>query len=580
VLTFKKLFQLALGQRIAERISFIAPSVTGVGKVDLTVSGQGFTTAKSYDIQTRLGWGAITRTETSLQKTGETYAPPVSLLNGLAAGDVELQVSYSPFRGFDPTPIALSLSRYPYGCTEQLVSSAYPLLLALQVSDDPKLRRSSAGLNQAVGQLIDRQSTDGAFGLWRVGDGEADAWLGAYATDFLIEASRRGAPVSQASLDKALDAMRQISQPEGYTPVSYKTSYSDSWAGSKEASKNATQRLRSRASAYALYDLAKGGRGDLSRLRWWHDVQMKAEASPLARAQVGAGLAMMGDKARAHSAMQAAVSALGYRDDNDWYQSPLRDLAGVIALAYEAGEPAIARNLQGRLEGAVRDPDQLNTQEQARLLQAAAAMMTAAGPFKIEAKGALALNTAAGAPRWAVGKLADAAFVNRGGEIYRTVTVRGTPVAAPPPASNGLTIGKRLFSMSGGGVDTAGFKQGDRVIIQVAGRSLQGRSTQLVVDDALPAGFEIEAVLTNDDAKSGPYKFLGELSAADVQESRDDRYVASLQLEGNKPYALAYIARAVTPGAFFLPGVTARDMYHASIQARSGAGSIKIAAGP
>src|SRR6185437_1790713 len=114
--------------------------------------------------------------------------------------------------------------------------------------------------------------------------------------------------------------------------------------------KAATDRMRSRASAYALYVLAKGGRGDLARLRWWHDVQMKNEPSPLARAQVAAGLALMGDKARAHDGFQKATEAVGYKrpalqigpvvwvDSDDPYQSPLRDLAGTIALAYEAGE--------------------------------------------------------------------------------------------------------------------------------------------------------------------------------------------------------------------------------------------------
>ena len=83
----------------------------------------------------------------------------------------------------------------------------------------------------------------------------------------------------------------------------------------------------------------------------------------------------------------------------------------------------------------------------------------------------------------------------------------------------------------------------------------------LVIDDALPAGFEIETVLGPDDAKDGPFKFLGELSAADAQETRDDRYVAAIDLPGGKPFAVAYVARAVTPGDFYLPGAEARDMY-------------------
>lgn len=577
---FRKAFQLALGQRVAERIPFDAPAKAGIGKVGFKVTGPGFSTAKSYPIQTRLGWGQVTRTTSVLQKPGEAFTPAASLLSGLAAGDATLQVSYSPFRGFDPGPIAISLMRYPYGCTEQLVSGAYPLLYAAQVSSDPKAQRSSVGLNQAVGKLLDRQTLDGAFGLWRVGDGEADAWLGAYATDFLVEAQKLGAPVPKAAMDRALAAMRLISKPDGWVSVSYRMEYPSWWAGSPEASKKATQTMRRRASAYALYVLAKAGRGDLARLRWWHDVQMKSETSPLAKAQVGAGLALMGDRARARSSFRQAVRALGYREETDWYQSPLRDLAGVIALAYEAGEADIARSLQGRLENAVRDPDSLNTQEEARLLQAADAMLKAAGPMKVDASGAVPMHAVAGAPRWAVGQLAGAKFVNNGsGALWRTVTVTGAPTSPPRAQENGLTLSKRLVGMDGGRVDPTQLRQGDQVIVLVTGRSLQARSTALVVDDPLPAGFEIETVLGPDDAKSGPFRFLGKLTAADVQESRDDRYVAALDLPGREAFAFAYVVRAVTPGDFLLPGAEARDMYRPALNARTAAGRTAIAPG-
>ena len=578
---FNKVFNLLLGQRVAEKIPFEAPGVTGVGQVSFNVTGQGFNTSKTYDIQTRLGWGPITRTTTDLQRPGESFTPSADLLAGMAAGDISLQVSYSPFKGFDPGPIALALNRYPYGCTEQLVSTAYPLLYALEVSNDPKLRRSSVGLNDAVGKLLDRQTLDGAFGLWRVGDGEADAWLGAFATDFLLEAKMRGAPVPDEAIDRALNAMRQISRPEGFVSVGYRTEYPAWWAGSEDNSKAATARLRSRASAYALYVLAKGGRGDLARLRWWHDVQMKNEASPLAKGQVGAGLAMMGDKARARDSFRQAIASIGFDDKSDWYQSRLRDLAAIIALAYESGMDDIARPLQDRLDGAVRDPDSLNTQEQARLLQAAHYMLKAAGPMTINATGNVyAIGGAAGMPRWGVGRLTDSHFANAGrGALWRTVTVRGTPLVAPPPTTSGLSVSKRLFSFSGGPVDIANLKQGDRVIVLVQGRSMQGQSLALVVDDPLPAGFEIETVLGPDDAENGPFKFLGKLSGADVQESRDDRYVAAMDLPGNEGFAFAYVARAVTPGDFFLPGATARDMYHPGIWGSSAAGRTSILPG-
>ena len=228
----------------------------------------------------------------------------------------------------------------------------------------------------------------------------------------------------------------------------------------------------------------------------------------------------------------------------------------------------------------VRDPDSLNTQEQARLLQAAYYMMRASGPVRIQASGVSPLAGAGGAPRWSVTKLADARFANAGtGALWRTVTVTGAPVSAPPAAASGLTLTKQVFGLHGETLDPATLHQGDRVVIRVSGMSQQGRSLALVVDDALPAGFEIETVLSADDAQNGPFKFLGKLSAADVQESRDDRFVAAMDLPGREVFAFAYIARAVTPGDFLLPGAEARDMYRPTVAARTAARRVGIAPG-
>src|SRR6202012_6122983 len=131
----------------------------GVSNATFRVDGPGFSTVKTYPIETRLGWGPITRTTTELQRPGEAYTPPARLLSGMAAGSVTLQVSYSPFKGFDPAAVALALSRYPYGCTEQLVSTAYPLLYASEMGSDPRLQYSIAARNEAVGRLLDRQTT-------------------------------------------------------------------------------------------------------------------------------------------------------------------------------------------------------------------------------------------------------------------------------------------------------------------------------------------------------------------------------------------------------------------------------------
>lgn len=580
---------LAAGQRVSQLLDIAASNRPLVGAVSLKASGPGFMDERRYPLQTRLGWGPSTRATSALQQPGESYTPPASVLSGYAAGGVSLTVSYSPFRGFDPAPIAAALSRYPYGCSEQLVSTAFPLLYAPEVGGTPKLRAAPASLAPTVAKLIDREALDGSFGLWRVGDGEADPWLGAYIVDFLLEAKAHGAPVPEDSLVRALNGMRLVSKPDGFASIGYRMNESFSPGADMKQRREDNQRRRSRGAAYALYDLAKAGQGDLARLRWFHDVGFNTEPSPLARAQVGAGLAAMGDRTRAHDSFVQAVAALGYVDQTDWYQSPLRDLAGVIALAYEAGETDLARGLQSRLENTVKSPDDLNTQEQGQLLRAAHAMLAAAGPPSIQASGV----QAEGAGRFAVGRLADARLVNTGrGAIWRTVTVSGLAATPPPAEAAGLHLEKRFFALDGSPVDPASLKQGDQVVVRLTVQADDARSMQTVVDDPLPAGLEIQAVLRPEDARggyngpdgnpvaSGRFAFLGQIEAPSMQEKRDDRYVAAFTTDGRHPYALAYVARAVTPGDFFLPGAEARNMYRPAVSARTAPGRLKVAGAP
>jgi uncharacterized protein YfaS (alpha-2-macroglobulin family) len=205
-------------------------------------------------------------------------------------------------------------------------------------------------------------------------------------------------------------------------------------------------------------------------------------------------------------------------------------------------------------------------------------MLAAAGRINITASGVVGLPASGGAPRWAVGRLADAKFVNAGtGALWRTVTVRGTPLASPAAQSHGVTVSKSFYSFTGGSADPAGMRQGERIIVRISGSNSQGRALPLVIDDALPAGYEIEMTISPEDAKDGPFKFLGQLTDTNAQESRDDRYVAALTAEGGKPFAVAYVARAVTPGDFYLPGAEARAMYKPAVFARTEGRRTKIA---
>ncbi|MGA9659076.1 MAG: alpha-2-macroglobulin [Asticcacaulis sp.] len=571
VVRFEKAFNLNKGDRAIETIPLNAPATTGISTVNINLTGQGYSFKDSFDIQTRNGWGPQTQVTTTSQNVSEVWTPDANLLAGLQAGSATVEVSYSPFRNIDPAPLAANLAKYPYGCTEQVTSAAMPwLYVSESMVGKDGAKPADYALKTAVAKILDRQSEDGAFGLWRPGDGDADGFIGAYATDFLLEARARGAYVPQDAIDKALNAMRQMSRPDGNGYVNYRLSVPYGWMWFGTSGEKITQQMRSRASAYALYVLAKGKSGDLARLRWYHDVQFKDESSPLARAQVAAGLAMMGDQARARHGFREAIAKLGYSDPNDWYQTPLRDLAGVIALAYESGEDEIARSLIPRLENAMKSPAQMNTIESAYVLKAASYMLKAAGPVKVEAQGVTPLSGGLNSQRFGIGQLSAARLKNTGsGPIWRTVTVIGTSATAPPAESHGLNLTKTYYNLDGSRLDPSHLTQGAKVLVVISGRSDRSEIRPIVVDDPLPAGFEIEATLSNEDAENGPFRFIGELTSLKVSEARDDRFIAALDVSSSKSFSMAYIARAVTQGDFYLPGAEAQDFYRPETSART-----------
>ena len=580
VMAFEKAFNLGHGQRVIQSVPMLAPHATGISTVHIGMNGQGYKFDDDFQIQTRNGWGPETRTWIEQQPVNGVYSPPAALLAGLQPGSVTVEVSYSPYRNIDPGPLAAALNKYPYGCTEQVTSAATPWLYVDEsIVGKERARPAANALKTAVQKLLDRQSEDGAIGLWSVGDGEADGFIGAYATDFLLEARARGVYVPQEAIDKALNAMREMSKPGSDTSVNYRLSVPGYWMWFGISSEEMTKQLRSRASAYSLYVLAKAKSGDLARLRWYHDVQFKEENSPLARAQVAAGLAMMGDRARARLAFREAIDKLGYDDRNDWYQTPLRDLAGVIALAYEAGFPDIGASLAPRLENAMKSVSQLNTQEDAFILKAASYMLKAAGPTKIAASGVSTLPGGMNVQRFGVTRLASAQLKNVGsGAIWRTVTVIGTPMAPPAAQASGLSLSKSFYALNGQRIDPSHLTQGDRIIVVISGHSDRAETRPIVVDDALPAGFEIDSTLTSQDTQNGPFRFVGELTGAQVQEARDDRFIAAMDVSSSKDFTVAYIARAVTQGDYYLPGVEAKDFYRPEVYGRT-AGSRMVVSG-
>jgi uncharacterized protein YfaS (alpha-2-macroglobulin family) len=466
----------------------------------------------------------------------------------------------------DVPGILHDLDRYPYGCSEQLTSRALPLLyldqvaLAAGLSGDETVRER---VQKAIADVLANQGTNGDFGLWGPSDGSgnADPWLDAYIADFLTRAREVGYAVPDVGFDTALDNLKNR--------VAMAPDFDKGGEGI----------------AYALYVLARNGKAAIGDLRYYADIKLAAFTSPLAKAQVGAALALYGDLPRAESVMGQAVAALDEtRPDRGWradYGSTLRDGAAILTLASETKAPGVdAGALAGRVAKLRLDARYTSTQDDAWTLLAAHALIARSGAPSLRVDGAPLSG-----PLFRTVKAddlpADGLVVANGGTqaIDAVLRLSGIPVTPPPAGGDGYTIERAYFDLKGKPADPAKVEQGARLAVVLTVTSTETRAARLIVDDPLPAGFEID---NPNLLRAGDVAALGTIRIPVTvahTEFRSDRFVAALSRGTGDPtsFQLAYIVRAVSPGHFLHPAATVMDMYRPDQRARTATGTVDVA---
>jgi hypothetical protein len=108
------------------------------------------------------------------------------------------------------------------------------------------------------------------------------------------------------------------------------------------------------------------------------------------------------------------------------------------------------------------------------------------------------------------------------------------------------------------------------------------RQARLIVDDPLPAGFEIDNPHLIKAGDLTGIAWLGLEETAAHTEFRSDRFIAALDrgAEAGPRFQLAYRLRAVSPGAFTHPAATVVDMYRPQQRAWTGTGAVEVTAAP
>ena len=561
--------KLTLAPGEHEKASFAIAAIDGVGEgeVTLAVTGPGgFSQTRHWPLDVRSGNGVESERYVSELKPGETLALDPALLKRFYPSTLKVSLGANPLPDLGVPAILASLASYPYGCSEQTTSTAFPLLMVDSFTDyftNGLHRPDPAGLRQALDRLATYQLPDGEFGQWS-NDWSGAPWISVYVSDFLyqLNAARvAGIALPPGMLERSASFLKRRAASEETDDQSLSTA------------------------AYAQYVLARGGLADGARVRRFYLTSFDRLPDPLSRAMVGAALALTGNRGDAAKAMAKAVEGEAALEGDYWrsfnYASALRDRAAILTLMAQSGVvewPQIMATAK-RLSGDVQHARWLSTQEEAWVLRAAQALRQApASELKLAIgdrqqsldAGQVFLASASGA-----GEAAKLPALRNEGDntSYGFISLSRVPSGTAPPRQEGYSIHRTLYDRDGNELSPGALHQGDAVVVLIEGAlEEKDRLAQTLVVDYLPAGLELEneALVQGDSDEGGEGRFgwLGDLASPTHTELRDDRYVAALELDSRPDWSddaarfrLAYVARVVTPGSFTWSGTYVEDMF-------------------
>ena len=556
---------LKLAAKQRDRVSIpVTASGAGPSTVRVKVSGpDNFALERSYALDVRPATQILTRRTVRTLAKGETLTLSKDLFADFVPGTGRVGLSVAVSTSLDAATLLNALDRYPFGCSEQIASRAMAMLYVNELAAQAQLSPDGdvdQRIRDSIPRLLARQGSNGSFGLWSVGGD--DPWLDAYVTDFLTRARARGFDVPQTAYTLAIDRLRNYV------------------AGAAEPSRNGGREL-----AYALYVLARNGAAPIGDLRYIADVKLSDVATPIAKAQIAAALAMVGDKARADNAYLAALDAIAPQPKLDLgradFGSALRDAAALVTLASEGRAP------QKTIDDAVLRIDtartlaaSTSTQENAWLVLAARALAKQLNSISLNVNG----ETRQGAlyRNLQPDDLASSYAVqnNGDGNVQTVVSVSGSPITPEPAAESGFKIERSYHTLAGEAADPSKARQNQRFVVVLKVTEPQPQFGRVIVADYLPAGFEIDNPRLVSSGETGILDWIADGAEPVHSEFRDDRFTAAFDrvADASPVFTVAYVVRAVSPGRYVLPQAKVEDMYRPDRFGRTATGAIEITA--
>lgn len=478
-------------------------------------------------------------------------------------GTFDQSLIVSPYPIIDITDLATNLFRYPYGCTEQTTSGAFPWLMqsnalldsakkiVLQNQNERyiKLAKASSSkmtqevdvvaletkmMQDAVGRILNRQTEAGGFGLWH-SDNSASVELSAYVTDFLFQAARKYPNlVPNSALMKAVDYL-------------------------KKSIVNKNHNLNRRG--YAIWVLAREGKIFSADLLNFND-QFK-NLTPLNQTYLAGANLMVGNASIGNS----IIAGIDFNKDGYWgsYQTDASGIALSINVLNYLKQKGLYKDtnrkiidlfdlLNVRLAGRTY----YSTQEQYALVQAGLISQTSNALLPLEIDGEPHTQKAL--------ESIDASMINavkmKDTPFFMQYRIEGFPLKVTPMATfKAKVIRENTKSY---------YNVGDRALVVVTVTPERDLENALLVD-SIPGGFVMENPNLFADGVDAYFEQFNHIidgkgisqwrTRALHEEYRFDQFVASMPMKKAVTYRFAYAIRAQVPGSYQAPATVLEDMY-------------------
>ncbi|HYE15591.1 MAG TPA: MG2 domain-containing protein [Pyrinomonadaceae bacterium] len=473
------------------------------------------------------------------------------------------------------------LTSYPYGCTEQTMSSFLPNVIVTEALRTVESARVSGSndvgrkARRGLRRLYAFQHDDGGWGWWK--DDQTNPWMTAYVVDGLVLARAAGYEVDEARLERGRNRLREM------------------LAGADEAGSVSDDY------AYMAYSLAASGDRETRFLDKLFGA--RARLSHYGRALLALALHARGDRRAQGAAAEIERSARGGGGEANW-ESVEATALSVKALARTLpGSEVLPRAARWLVRSRRFGHHWLSTKETAFAIyglidylkvsrelnpdysleiyvngtQVLAKQMTAAEAASAQV---FTLQRRGGE----VGQSSEVRFVKRGrGMLYLSTSLthhtndEQTPAAGVPALK--LTREYLRLSLTEKDDGTLGWKteplsadvrSGDIIVSRLR---LEGeRARYLMVEDPIPAGCEQVSEVSGIELGHAEKDWSDWYSA---REFRDNRSVLFLDyFDGSATFQ--YAMRVQVPGQFRAAPARAELMYQPDTRANSANGALNI----